>query len=91
VNGYDDDDDDDNCLPKCTPYLNQYDTGMKTVASMKIIAFWDAAPCSLMEVNRHFIGAYCTYHHSPDDGAASQKAVIFRKMFIRLFLISECR
>jgi hypothetical protein len=32
-------------------------------ASMKIRAFWDAAPCSL-GVDRYFKGKYCLQHHS---------------------------
>jgi hypothetical protein len=33
-----------------------------TVASMKITDFWDVAPCSLVETDRHFRG--------PDDGGS---------------------
>jgi hypothetical protein len=29
---------------------------------MKMTAFWDIAPCSLVEVDRHFRGAYCLHH-----------------------------
>jgi hypothetical protein len=39
-----------------------------TAASMKITAFWDVAPCSLAEVYRRFLRAYCLNHHGPDDG-----------------------
>jgi hypothetical protein len=39
-------------------------------ASVKIVAFWDIAPCCLVEVDRRFRGAYCHHHqvHRPDDG-----------------------
>jgi hypothetical protein len=33
-----------------------------TSASMKLIAFWDKAPCSLAEVRRRFRDAYCFHH-----------------------------
>jgi hypothetical protein len=33
-----------------------------TVASMKMIVFWDAVPCSLIKPDRHFGGAYCLHH-----------------------------
>jgi hypothetical protein len=33
-----------------------------TAASMKMIAFWDMAPCSLVEVDGRFRGAYCLRH-----------------------------
>jgi hypothetical protein len=29
---------------------------------MKMTTFWDIAPCSLVEVNRRFIGPYCLHH-----------------------------
>jgi hypothetical protein len=31
-------------------------------ASMKIAAFWDMAPCSLVEAGRRFGGAYVLHH-----------------------------
>jgi hypothetical protein len=33
-----------------------------TAASMKMAVFWIVAPCSLVEVYRHFIGACCVHH-----------------------------
>jgi hypothetical protein len=33
-----------------------------TVANMKMIAFWDIAPCSVVEVDRRFKGAHCLHH-----------------------------
>jgi hypothetical protein len=33
-----------------------------TVAIMKLTVFWDIAQCSLVEVDRHFRGAYCLNH-----------------------------
>jgi hypothetical protein len=35
-----------------------------TVAKMKIRAFWDVAPCSLVGVYRYFRGTYCLHHQS---------------------------
>jgi hypothetical protein len=32
-----------------------------TAASMKMTAFWNTAPCSLVEVDRRFRGAYCLH------------------------------
>jgi hypothetical protein len=32
----------------------------------KFRVFWDVAPCSHVEVDRRFRGAYCL-HHRPDD------------------------
>jgi hypothetical protein len=29
---------------------------------MKMTVFWDVAPCGLVEVDRHFRGAYCLHH-----------------------------
>jgi hypothetical protein len=39
------------------------------VASMKIGAFWDVAPCSLIRVDRRFRGTYCLIHHPDDRGS----------------------
>jgi hypothetical protein len=36
---------------------------------MKMTTFWDIAPCSLVEVDRRFRGAYCL-HYRPDDGGS---------------------
>jgi hypothetical protein len=35
---------------------------------MKMIAFWDRPPCSLIEVDRRFRGAYCD---RPDEGGST--------------------
>jgi hypothetical protein len=33
-----------------------------TVASMKMVVFWDVAPCSLAEIYRRFRGVYSLHH-----------------------------
>jgi hypothetical protein len=33
---------------------------------MKMTAFWDIAPCSLVEVDRRFSGAYCLVYQSAE-------------------------
>jgi hypothetical protein len=38
-----------------------------TAASINITAFWDIAPCSFVNVDRRFRGAYCLHHQGPDD------------------------
>jgi hypothetical protein len=59
-----------------------------TAVSMKMAVFWDVAPCSLVEVHRHFRGPCCLHNErdaplklrSPSTGLhgeISQKAVIF--------------
>jgi hypothetical protein len=37
---------------------------------MKIGLFWDAAPCSLVETDRRFRGAYYLHHEGIDDGGS---------------------
>jgi hypothetical protein len=34
---------------------------------LKFRVFWDIAPCSHIEVNRRFRGAYCLQHQGGDD------------------------
>jgi hypothetical protein len=41
-----------------------------TAASMKFRLFWDVAPCSHVEVDRRFRGAYCLHHQGDDGGSA---------------------
>jgi hypothetical protein len=47
----------------------------KTLARLNITAFWDIAPCSLVDVDLRFKGAYCVrhqgVHHCPDDGGST--------------------
>jgi hypothetical protein len=38
------------------------------VASVKNTAFWDVAPCSIVEIDQCFRGIYCLHHHHFDDG-----------------------
>jgi hypothetical protein len=54
-----------------------------TAPSVKMTAFWDVAPCSLMEVHRRFRGAYCIIRAMSDHwhGATSLKSVIFVTKF----------
>jgi hypothetical protein len=33
--------------------------------------FWDVALCSLVEIDRHFRGAYCLQGYLPDDGGSN--------------------
>jgi len=44
-------------------------------ASMKFRVFWDVAPCSHVEVDQRFRGAYCLHGqglvHPPDDGGST--------------------
>jgi hypothetical protein len=38
---------------------------------MKMPDVWDVAPCSLVEVDRRFIGAYCLHHDRLNDGGGT--------------------
>jgi hypothetical protein len=61
-----------------------------------MIAFWDVAPCSFLEVDRSF-GGVCCFHHQDDSsvstrlhGAMSQKAVIFKEVAFLVFESNRC-
>jgi hypothetical protein len=55
-----------------------------TVTSMKMAVFWDVAPCSLIDIDRRFRGAYCHHHQGLIlHGATSQKTVIFITQMIK--------
>jgi hypothetical protein len=47
-----------------------------TAASMKIRAFWNISPCSLVVIDRRFRGAYYLHHQDnnrPDDGGSTHR------------------
>jgi hypothetical protein len=41
---------------------NVCDFRFSRAASMKFRVFWDVAPCSQVDVDRRFRGAYCLHH-----------------------------
>jgi hypothetical protein len=49
------------------------ETPLTHVYVQKMIISWDVAPCSRLEIDRRFRGAYCLHHQ----GDESQKIVIF--------------
>jgi hypothetical protein len=42
------------------------------VDGLKMTVFWDVAPCSLAETDRHFRGVYCIHHQGDDGGSRHQ-------------------
>jgi hypothetical protein len=42
---------------------------------MKMTVFWDVAPCSLVQINQHFRGAYCL-HHQGDKGRSISETLV---------------
>jgi hypothetical protein len=49
-------------ITKCCEILSNVRFQVLTAASMKVRVLWDVAPCSRVEVDRCFIGAYCFHH-----------------------------
>jgi hypothetical protein len=37
-----------------------------TAMSMDVAAFWNVALCSLVDVQKHFRGAYCLHHQGDE-------------------------
>jgi hypothetical protein len=73
-------------------------------ASLNFRFFWDVAPCSHVEVDRHFRGAYCLHQCSDDGGsyvplkcrstlwlhgATSQKTRNFNSLTVEHFLLHQ--
>jgi hypothetical protein len=54
-----------------------------TAASMMI--FWDMAPCSLVELDQRFRGAYCLHYQGDDGGSTrpSETSVYFYETTLR--------
>jgi hypothetical protein len=38
----------------------------RRTVDLKMTVFWGVAPCSLVEIDRHFRGAYCLYHQGDE-------------------------
>jgi hypothetical protein len=59
-------------------------SNVKQNVNRKFRVFWDIAPCSHVEVDRRFGGAYCL-HHRPDDGRrhTSETSVNFNATTLR--------
>jgi hypothetical protein len=53
---------------------------------LKIIALWDIAPCSLVEVDRRFRGAYCLHHHGDYSITSADLTFYFEKILEELAL-----
>jgi hypothetical protein len=49
--------------------LHQMRFEVLTAVNMKMAVLWAIVPCSLVDVYRHFRGAYCL-HHQGDDGGS---------------------
>jgi hypothetical protein len=63
-------------------WLYLWDFRFLTASSMKMVVFWDTAPCSLVAADWSFRGAYCLYHLNHRStptlhSAVSQKTTIF--------------
>jgi hypothetical protein len=71
-----------------------------TAVSMKFRVFWDVAPCSHVEVDWHYRGAYCLHHQGNDSlkywststrlqDATSHKTKLY--ISVSLHVTIECR
>jgi hypothetical protein len=63
-----------------------------TTASMKMKALCDMAPCSLVEVDRRFRGAYCLHYHPHYHGCnwfIMRQNVLTRAQTLRIYKVME--
>jgi hypothetical protein len=84
-------------IRECNDCLNYLCTGKEkvrfqvpTAASMKTDFFWVVAPCSLVEIYRHFSGTCCLHHQGNDDDGDSRDVWSVGK-FLREFLALQPR
>jgi hypothetical protein len=56
------------CISTYVVRIYTYKRTIKLIegVKMKMAVFWDVAPCSLVDNDRRFRGAYCQYHHLDD-------------------------
>jgi hypothetical protein len=57
-----------------------------TAPSMKIRAFWDVAPCSLIRVDRRFRDVYCLYHQGGDGGKQNSETSVYSKQTTQRYI-----
>jgi hypothetical protein len=57
-----------------------------TALSLNMTVFWDVAPCSLVEVDRHFRGAYGLHHQGDELG---QVSALFGLLLISTYFFSR--
>jgi hypothetical protein len=50
----------------CVIYLRMVRFQVLTATSIKMAVFWVVAPCSLVDIDRRFSGAYCLHHEGDD-------------------------
>jgi hypothetical protein len=56
-------------------YLHLVKFHILMATSMKIKAYWDVAPCSLVEVDRRFSSVYCLHHQGHNSSPLMMEAI----------------
>jgi hypothetical protein len=56
-----------------------------SIIYLKMIVFWDAAPCSLVETGRQFINAYCLQHQGHPPTALTTESVSTSEMSVNFY------
>jgi hypothetical protein len=62
---------------------------VNSLETKKMTVFWYVAPCSLLEIDRRFRGAYC-FHHQGDKIALMIEAVNTSKTLANLYETTRC-
>jgi hypothetical protein len=62
-----------------------------TAASIKVTAFWDIAPCSLVGVDRLFKGTYCHHHQGDAETSVYSKETFQKAIIFVLVILSRIR
>jgi hypothetical protein len=76
------------CFPRCGSVIGLVNVvthvriQVLTAARVKMTAFWDTAPCSLVEVDRRFRRAYCLEHQVDECITLITEAVRTSKMSV---------
>jgi hypothetical protein len=72
------------------PYEYQLLNKLKTELSEKIVAFWDIASCSLVEVDRRFTGVYCFQHYNPDEAIRTSETSAYFNQTTPRYILERC-
>jgi hypothetical protein len=58
------------------------------VMRMKMAVFWDVSPCSLVDINPNFRGAYYLHYHSDEMSASNEHGHTFTSIQYHLLQVN---
>jgi hypothetical protein len=63
---------------------------LKDNIKMKMAVFWDIAPCSLVDTDRHFRGTYCVHHQDDSQVQTRRREKLKSHTILKCILKKQC-